>query len=374
MSLRLAIIGGGPGGLYGAIAAARQGMEVVLFEKGEIGDHIVCGECIFDSLGLLEKPAAGLLYKVETILFEAKGVHRLAIRDYRNLWMMDRRAWQRDLATKAANLGVVIRIGKKINANNLSEIKGNYDWVLDASGAPSVASRAYDFSREYQRECLLAYQYVLEGDFAHLPQTIKVGFLSHIKPEYLPGYYWIFPRGKQTANVGVVYAGGADRQFTLDIKSLLHEVLERESLGAATVLSKGGGLIPASILPVLVHENIILVGDAAGLTSPLHGGGIDLACISGTLAVEAIMKGKQGVAAYRNNLLALMKDKIALEALIIKKMRRLSFGEFDDLLHAAAVRKPWIRTKAALRHPDLLIAAWRWLRKKPQSFSFIKFL
>jgi len=366
MSLRLAIIGGGPGGLYGAIAAARQGMEVVLFEKGEIGDHIVCGECIFDSLGLLEKPAAGLLYKVEAILFEAQGVHRLAIRDYRNLWMMDRRAWQRDLATKAANLGVVIRSGEKINANKLSEIKRNYDWVLDASGAPSVTSRAYGFSREYQRECLLAYQYVLEGDFSHLQQTIKVGFLSHIKPEYLPGYYWIFPRDEQTANVGVVYAGGDDRQFALEIKSLLHEVMEKESLGAATVRSKGGGLIPASILPVLVHENIILVGDAAGLTSPLHGGGIDLACISGTLAVEAIMKGKQGVAAYRNNLLALMKDKIALESLIIKKMRRLSFGDFDDLLQAAAVRKPWIRTKTALRYPDLLVAAWRWLRKKPR--------
>jgi len=363
---RLAIIGGGPGGLYGAIAAARQGMEVVLFEKGEIGAHIVCGECIFDSLGLLEKPAAGLLYKVETILFEAQGVHRLAIGDYRNLWMMDRRAWQRELATKAANLGVVVRTGEKINDHKLSEIKSNYDWVLDASGAPSVTSRAYGFSAEYQRECLLAYQYVLEGDFSRLSQTIKVGFISHFKPEYLPGYYWIFPRDEQTANVGVVYAGRADRQFTLDIKSLLHEVLERESLGKATVLSKGGGLIPASILPVLVHENIILVGEAAGLTSPLHGGGIDLACVSGVLAVEAIKKGKQGVAAYRNNLLALMKDKIALEKLIIGKMRRLSFAGFDDLLQAAAVRKPWIRTKAALRHPDLLIAAWRWLRKKPR--------
>ncbi|HAJ26825.1 MAG TPA: NAD(P)/FAD-dependent oxidoreductase [Syntrophus sp. (in: bacteria)] len=365
MGLRLAIIGGGPGGLYGAIAAARQGMEVVLFEKGEIGDHIVCGECIFDSLGLLEKPEAGLLYKVEAILLEAQGVHRLAIRDYRNLWMMDRRAWQRHLAIKAENLGVVIHRGEKIGADKLSEIKTNYDWILDASGAPSVTSRAYGFSREYQRECLLAHQYVLEGDFSHLQQTIKVGFISHIKPEYLPGYYWIFPRDEQTANVGVVYARGADRQFTLDIRGLLHEVLERESLGEATVLRKGGGLIPACILPDLVHENILLVGDAAGLTSPLHGGGIDLACMSGVLAVETIMKGKQGVAAYRDNLLALMKNKTTLEALIIKKMRHLSFGDFDDLLHAATVRKPWIRMKVGLRHPELLIAAWRWLRKKP---------
>jgi len=361
----MAIIGGGPGGLYGAIAAAGQGIEVILFERGEIGDHIVCGECIFDSLGLLEKPTAGLLYKVEAILFEAQGIHRLAIGDYRDLWMMDRRAWQRQLAAKAVNLGVVIRTGEKINAHKLLEIKSNYDWVLDASGAPSVTSRGYGFSQEYQRECLLAYQYVLKGDFSHLERMIKVGFMSHIKPEYLPGYYWIFPRDEKSANVGVVYTGGAERQFSLDIRGLLKEVMEKESLGEATVLSKGGGLIPASILPRLVYENIILVGDAAGLTSPLHGGGIDLACISAVLAVEAIMQGKQGVAAYRNNLLSMMKDKIALESLIIKKMRRLSFGGFDDLLQAATVRKPWIRTKVGLRHPDLLIAAWRWLRRRP---------
>jgi digeranylgeranylglycerophospholipid reductase len=365
VSLRLAIIGGGPGGLYGAIAAARQGIDVILFERGGIGDHIVCGECIFDSLGLLEKPQAGLLYKVETILLEAQGLYRLAIRDYRNLWMMDRRAWQCHLASEAEALGVVIRSGEKISDHNLTEIKNNYDWVLDASGAPSVTSRVYGFSKEYQRECLLAYQYVLEGDFSSLHHTIKAEFISHVKPEYLPGYYWIFPKDKHTANVGVVYAGGSNRKFSLDIKGLLHDVIERESLGKATVLRKGGGMIPACILPDLVHENIILVGDAAGLTSPLHGGGIDLACISGVLAVEAIMKGKQFVAKYRDNLLALMKDKIAVETLIIKKMRRLSFRDFDDLLHAAAVRKPWIRMKTGFRHPDLLIAAWRWLRKKP---------
>lgn len=365
MGLRLAIIGGGPGGLSGAIAAARKGMEVVLFERGEIGDHIVCGECIFDSLGLLAKPAAGLLYQVETILFEAQGVYQLAIGNYRNLWMMDRRAWQRHLAAEAADLGVAIRRGEKITPYKLSEIQTNYDWVLDASGAPSVASRKYGFSQEYQRECLLAYQYVLKGDFSHLPQTIKVGFISHIKQEYLPGYYWIFPRDEEAANVGVVYAGGADREFSLDLKGLLHEVIERESLKEATVLSKGGGLIPGAVLAPLVYDNIMLVGDAAGLTSPLHGGGIDLACISAALAVEAIMKGEQGVAAYGDKLLALMKEKNALETMIIRKMRDLTFMEFDDLLHAAAVKKPWIRTKVGLRHPDLLIAAWRWLRKKP---------
>jgi flavin-dependent dehydrogenase len=118
------------------------------------------------------------------------------------------------------------------------------------------------------------------------------------------------------------------------------------------------------MLPRLVYGRIVLVGDAAGLTSPLHGGGIDLARISGIRAVEAISKGKQGVGAYRRELLSLIKHKLVLEEMLIAKMKTLSFTDFDDLLHAAAVRRAGIRTKVGLRHPGLLAAAWRWLKAR----------
>ena len=53
-----------------------------------------------------------------------------------------------------------------------------------------------------------------------------------------------------------------------------------------------------------------------------------------------------------------------MEELMIQKMRTLSFDQLDELFQAAAQTKASLRTKAALRHPDLLYAAWKWLKQK----------
>ena len=42
--MKIAIIGGGPAGLYAAQTAAAGGAETTLFEKRQVGDGIVCGE------------------------------------------------------------------------------------------------------------------------------------------------------------------------------------------------------------------------------------------------------------------------------------------------------------------------------------------
>ena len=65
----VAIIGGGPGGLCAAIRAAELGLEVDLYERGKIGDGIKCAEGFIDTLGVLERPEAGVLFKVERALF-----------------------------------------------------------------------------------------------------------------------------------------------------------------------------------------------------------------------------------------------------------------------------------------------------------------
>ena len=66
--MKIAIIGAGPGGLYAALAAAKKGMQVELFEKRRVGEGIVCGECIFDSLRIMPRPGLGLLRPVDEIL------------------------------------------------------------------------------------------------------------------------------------------------------------------------------------------------------------------------------------------------------------------------------------------------------------------
>jgi digeranylgeranylglycerophospholipid reductase len=362
--MRLAVIGAGPGGLYAALAAAKRGLRVDLFEKRRIGDGVVCGECIFDSLGIMTRPGRGLLHDVNEIVLRSRRTYHLPVSPYRRLWMVDRTVWQRGLAEEAVVSGVAIHEREPVSVGMLHEMKGAYDWVIDAGGAPSVTSRAYGFSSDYFQRYMLAYQVVLRGDFSGLIPAIKAGFLPTMPRDVMPGYYWVFPRNADTANVGVGGTAWRGGRFRVDLKALLPMVMEREGLAGMTVLRRGGGLIPARIHPRLLYDNILLVGDAAGVTSSLHGGGIDLACLSGILAVEAIVKGRQGVENYRNRLMTCLQEKLTMETLMIGKMRHLSFKEFDDILHATAERGAFIRTKIALRHPDLLLAVWKWLRRK----------
>jgi digeranylgeranylglycerophospholipid reductase len=312
--MKIAIIGAGPGGLYAALAAIRQNIQVDLFEKRKVGEGIVCGECIFDSLGVMTQPGRGLLHPVNEIVLKGRGYYNFPLSRYQKLWMLDRRLWQQELASLAKSLGVVISENTKITPARLRQMQKEYDWILDASGAPSTTSRAYQFSDEYFKEYLLAYQLVLAGNFSALMPRIKVTFFPNLPSHLQPAYYWIFPKDAGQANVGAICTvRGALSKDQLDLKKMLADVLRAECLSDATVMEKGGGIAVTRMLPHLIYDNIILVGDAAGLTSALHGGGIDMACLSGVLAVGAVSSGKQWVAAYEKKLQRYMFEKLALE-------------------------------------------------------------
>lgn len=363
--MKIAIIGAGPGGLYAALAAARENIRVDLFEKRKVGEGIVCGECIFDSLGIMTRPGRGLLHPVDEIVLKGRGHYTSPLSRYRQLWMLDRRIWQQELARLAKSRGVVIHENAKITQERLRQMQKEYDWIADASGAPSVTSGFYQFSDEYFKEYLLAYQLVLAGDFSALTPRIKVAFFSNLPSELQPAYSWIFPKDAGRANAGVICTvRGTLNRERLDLKKLLTDVLFAEGLGAAAVLEKGSGIAACRLLPRLVYNNVILVGDAAGLTSPLHGGGIDMACLSGVLAVQAVIGGQEGITAYEKKLKRYMREKLALEKVTIRKMRTLSFDQFDDLLRGVTSESRVARLKTALCHPDLLYATIKWLGKK----------
>jgi len=363
--MKIAIIGAGPGGLYAALAAARESIHVDLFEKRKVGEGIVCGECIFDSLGIMTRPGRGLLHPVDEIVLQGRAQYTSPLSRHRKLWMLDRRIWQQDLANLAGSRGVVIHENAKITQARLRQMQNEYDWIVDAGGAPSVTSGLYQFSDEYFKEYLLAHQLVLAGDFSALGPRIKVAFFSNLPSELQPAYYWICPKDAGRDNAGVICTvRGTLNRDRLDLKKLLADVLLAEGLAASSVLERGSGIATSRLLPRLVHDNIILAGDAAGLTSPLHGGGIDMACLSGVLAVQAVIGGSKGIASYEKKLKRYMREKLALEKVAIRKMRTLSFDQFDDLLRGVTSKSNAVRFKTALCHPDLLYATIKWLGKK----------
>jgi len=325
MNQRIAIIGAGPAGLAAATEALRRGMKVTVFERGRVGEGIRCAEGFFDPLRLLTPPEVGVRFKVRSLYFRAKREYKFSTRGLR-LWIIDRAKWQQHWAETLRQRGVVIREGQAITCRNYPVLREEFDWVIDASGVPSVTSLAYDFRDYYLPNSLVTAQYVLAGDFRYLGEGIKVGF----SPDYL-GYFWIFPKGERVASVGLALLG--EEYGSRDLSSLwacLHREMAAEGLAEARILERNGGLCPAKMLPRLVWDNVILVGDAAGLTSPLHGGGIDLALLSGREAVGAIARGE--VESYRKRLETIFSPRLELERKLIRLWAGASFGEVEGVL------------------------------------------
>ncbi|MFA6075936.1 MAG: NAD(P)/FAD-dependent oxidoreductase [Negativicutes bacterium] len=334
--MKIAIIGAGPAGVYAAITAATHGAEVTVFEKRCVGEGIVCGECIFDFFGTLQQPRYGYRYTVENIIVHAHNTYTKAVAKYNRLWMMDRSAWQRGLAAEAVGLGVKIHENKEILPAQLRQLSQEFDFIIDCSGAPSVTGQAYGFHSEYLNKFNVACQYELRGDFSKFKKSILIGFLPDIPAENMPGYYWIFPKDDQSANVGIGYRTDTKGK-TVNLWQKLDEVIRLENLQTMTITGRGGGFLPISRPNKLVHDNILLVGDAAGITSEFSGEGIDLACISGTLAARAILDGD--VSGYQNRLNLLLKEKFALDKTITKYMQNSNLVEIDGLVDAVFNKK-----------------------------------
>lgn len=366
--MKIAILGAGPGGLYAALAAAKKNIRVDVFEKRKVGDGIVCGECIFDSLKIIPRPGKGLLRPVDEVVLQGRKPYTFPLSKHRPLWMLDRKTWQQDLAAQARDLGVEIYEYSKVTPGRLKRMQKEYDWILDASGAPSVTSRLHAFTADYFREYLLAYQFVVESDFRGLMPRIKFAFFDNIPASFQPAYYWVFPKDERTANVGVVCrVKGTLKKDDPDLKKILANVMRREGLNDARILEKGGGVATSVMLPRLIYDNILLIGDAAGLTSALHGGGIDLACLSGVLAVDAIGSGVKGVAGYEAKLKKYLRERTALEQVTIRKMRSLSFDQFDALLSGVTAQSKFARLKTGLRHLDMLYTTVKWFGTKKET-------
>ena len=95
---------------------------------------------------------------------------------------------------------------------------------------------------------------------------------------------WIFPKGKNEANVGIGIAG--NRLETA--KSYLDKfVASQPGLKKGSIIEVNCGCVPVGgFLEKMAADNLLVAGDAAHHVNPAHGGGIGIAMEAGILAAE----------------------------------------------------------------------------------------
>jgi flavin-dependent dehydrogenase len=118
----------------------------------------------------------------------------------------------------------------------------------------------------------------------------------YMDPRYSPGGYgWIIPKGEGRANIGIgIREPYVRREW--QIRDLVDGFIEKNKVAAAKL--KGGRRVSmvADSLPVdgplmrTYTNNVMAVGDAAGMVMPTNGGGIQTALVTGRLAGEAAVR------------------------------------------------------------------------------------
>ncbi len=278
-SASCAVVGAGPAGLAAALALSRGGAgRVVLFEKGTVGGAIRCAEGVLDPCGCVPLSPGVVKTRVRRAFLRVGGESfTFPLGPRSHFAVVDRAEWQRGLAAQARAGGVEVREGESAEPLALA---GSYTWVFDARGrsaCPTFRTPAGAFG--------YGLQWTMEGDFSPWQEALEVEIAS--AP---PGYFWIFPKGKTLAHVGFgrLCAGSGLR----DGWDLLRDYVRRRGLAGARVVGKAGGWLPVLPRRPLVADNVFRVGDAGGFGSPLHGGGIDGAWISGEAAAAAALAGQ----------------------------------------------------------------------------------
>ena len=300
----VAVIGAGPAGSAAATWAARDGADVVLFEKAERGRDKSCGD------GLTPRAIAEL----DRIGVDMEGFHRIdglrvqAGRAEREvLWpdgpfpgrgaVAPRAEFDALLMDTAVKSGADLRehcaaepVVERGRVTGVRTAAGEVraDLVVVASGAGSPAARALGAVRVPSSPFGLAIRgYVpstrADDRFMEACLTVK-------GPDggIVPGYGWVFPAGDGMVNIGVG-ALSTMRSFSdLNLNTMLDAYTEqvRDSWGLGEFIARPR----AWRLPMHVEHRggpgWVAIGDAAGLVNPFNGEGIDYGLETGRLVAE----------------------------------------------------------------------------------------
>ncbi len=298
------VIGAGPGGGSAALHAARNGLSVMLVEDHPaIGTPVHCGEC----LSLLAVQNLGLDLPESVIALECKGIRVIFPDGTEKLlsedgFVLEKHLFERWIADEAISAGASLHLGHKVTSmtrifnseNQFSnwEIDGKGDEfpitakiVIDASGVAGVASRLLDMQEDI--EVIAGFQYEMHD----VPNDGYLDF--YLWPKYSPhGYVWMIPKKEGRANVGLVTT---DKKGAIKyLENFVEDTYLAENPKAnppwredGRKVRPFGGTIPISgPRSRTFADGVMMIGDAAGFTSPLFEGGSHLALKSGKFAAE----------------------------------------------------------------------------------------
>ena len=351
------VIGAGPAGSMTAKWAAKGGAKVMMIEKRqEIGSPVRCGEGMSKAwladVGI--KPGRWINVEVEgaRIFSPSEKAFEINEKQAGNEvgYVVERDAFDKQLAIDAANAGVEVRLktaavamlreNGRVAGAKVKQFGETFDVrakiTVGADGFESQVGRWAGISTNIaMRDMDTCLQYRMTN------VDCDVRYCDFYLGKVAPGgYVWVFPKADGLANVGI---GVQVSQVTspADARTYLDRWIDRHPAYAKgkKIDIVGGGVSISAPLKQTVTDGLMLVGDAARMIDPLTGGGIANGCIvgkiCGTVAAEAVAAGdvsQEFLQRYEKGWRARLEEKLYRNWLAKEKLVTLSDETFDKII------------------------------------------
>ena len=309
------VVGGGPGGSTAASFLSRKGKRVLLLDKEKFPRDKTCGDAISGkSLGVLEELGlVGAIEKadhgeIDGVLFSSPNGTVASIpfgksgeqiskgytcrrQVYDNLLFQNAKkscdVMEGMVATALVKENGTVA-GVKARGADGKEYEFRGKMVIGADSVNSAVAREIRGSEVDPKHTCIAYRAYYSG-ITGMTGKLEIHFVKSI----MPGYFWIFPMENGLANVGVGMVMEDMKKHGTDLGKAMEAMLRENPLfkerfaNARMVSPLKAWQLPFGSKKRKVHaQNVLLVGDAAGLVDPFSGEGVGNAMLSGKLASE----------------------------------------------------------------------------------------
>ena len=317
------VMGGGPAGSSVAGILAREGRQVILFEKEVFPRHHI-GESLmtdtywtFRRLGLLEKLKESPFVRKYSVQFaNAAGKESRPFYFFESVhhesavtWQVTRAQFDHLLIDHAAEQGAVVHqgvlvkqvlfegdraVGVEVQMQDGSREKFFANVIVDATGQSAMLSNKFRWRvRDPKLKKAVLYSY-FKG--AHREPDLNGGATLVLRTETgSGGWFWYIPLENDITSVGIV----ADPEYLLknrgqDLAKIFHEEVEkcepcRRRVAGGTRVDKIYSILDYSYRSKQNAGNgFILIGDAYGFLDPIYSSGVLLALKMAELAADAI--------------------------------------------------------------------------------------
>lgn len=295
------ICGAGPAGLSAAITLANAGAKVVVIEKGTFPREKTCAGILTDkTITFLKENISTLdikqFYSTNKVTLFYENEISIPLQVDSPFVLVNRKKFDSELFNICKRFLINIIQNQKIISiypeKNMVVLDNgqtiSYNYLIAADGVHSKMRTLLKIPETSSAFCL---QYYLDQTtcFNHLDQILL--YFGHIPF----GYSWVVP----TYEFIIVGTGAFTKYYNVTELQKSHDNLcTRLSVG--TILKKRGAYVPIGGIISQAdypYENIVFVGDAAGLANPITGEGIYHALLSGLLAGKSYINAPQKIKA-----------------------------------------------------------------------------